>query len=768
MNPDAPTDLAYPDPVVLGQAGVTIETQTPTVTGEGITFSASPALPSWLALDADTGALSGTPPELSTTTLHEIVATNSHGSTQTTVSVRVTGFPRFALSANAGDDTVSVHTVAAASGALTHHGYLAQTPSEGSPHQVVVDPLQRFAFTASDYAVTPYRVDPVSGAVTAGTPAAVGTGPHSLFVHPSGSWLYVSSYGPDRLRAYAIDPSTGALTQVDQETVGDGPVSVSGDPGGRFLVVAHDPGAELRSFVVDPGTGALEPSSTLAVSGVEVLFGVVDPLGENYYALLTAPFDGVVRYSVEDGATGELKARTAVTTGSDPVSISIAPDGHHLYMLNRGSATIASFTVEAGTGKLIDEVQVASTAGTASLDFGGTGTFAHACDSTAGRIVVYAVDEESGELSALEEVRARPGVTDLGLLHGALPVDRRTGHLYVANSGSGDVTHFAVDEASGELDDGGAPAALAGDTPSDVALDPLGRFAFVPCAGSHEIVVFAVGEDGTLTDNLTTFSVPNGAPSAAVVDPSGRFLYVTLPAWELVLRLRIDSDGVLHDPDTRPTGTHPEAVAVDPTGRFLYVVDRGDQATTFGEVSVFSIDPSSGSLTAVEGGGEVPGAPTVLSFAPDGARAYATASEDGLVRPYDVGDDGALTFVEPGTAALVEPYDIALSPDGLFAFVAVLDSASTGSVLVFDVHPDTGAVYDSNSGAPTWRTQVFAGTGPRGVEVSADGAYLFVLSGTSQQVDAFAFDPETAGLTAIEVEPTGLAPVRMRGALTVE
>jgi len=767
VNPDAPADLAYADPVVLGLAGVAIEVRTPTVTGEGITFTATPALPSWLALDANTGALSGTPPELSTATLHEIVATNSFGSTQTTVSVRVTGFPRFALTANAGDDTVSVHTVAAASGELTHRGYLAQSASEGSPHQVVVDPLQRFAFTASDFAVTPYRVDPVSGVVTAGTPAAVGTGPHSLFVHPSGSWLYVSSYGPDRLRAYAIDPSTGALTQVDQETVGDGPVSVSGDPGGRFLVVAHDPGAELLSFVIDPETGALEPSSTLAVSGVEVLSGVVDPLGESYYALLTSPFDGVVRYSVEDGATGELKARTAVTTGSDPVSISIAPDGHHLYLLNRGSATIAVFTVEAGTGKLIDEVQIASTTGTSSLDFGGTGGFAYACDSTAGRIVVYAVDAESGELSAREEVRARPGVTDLDLLHGALPVDRRTGHLYVANGGSGDVTHYTVDEATGALDDGGALAALAGDAPSDVALDPLGRFAFVPCAGSHEIVVFAIDGAGELTDNLTTFSVTNGAPAAAVVDPSGRFLYVTLPAWHFVLRLVVDAEGVLHDPDTRPVGTHPEAVAVDPTGRFLYVVDRGDQVTTFGEVSVFSIDPSTGSLAAA-GTGEAPGGPTGLTFAPGGERAYATASESGLVRPYDVGTDGALAFVEPGTAALVEPYDIAISPDGLFAFVAVLDSASTGSVLVFDVNPDTGALYDSTSGAPTWRTQVFAGTGPRDVEASADGAFLWVLSGTSERVDVFAFDAETAGLSPVETEPTGLAPVRMKGSLVVE
>ena len=765
---DAPANLSYANPILIAIPGVAIDPQTPTVEGSEITFSASPTLPAGLALDADSGELSGTPTEISPATHYQIIATNPSGSTETTLNVRVAGFPRFAYAANGGDRTISIHTVGAASGALAHHGYVVQPQAEGAPREVQVDPLQRFLFAVGEFALTPYEIDGATGQLTGGVAIPVGTGPHSLFIHPSGDYLYLSSAATDQLRAFSIDEASGALTEIDQESTGDGPISVAGDPGGRFLLLQHDPGELILSYAIDAGTGELEQSSTLTVAGVQFLSGVVDPMGESFYTLLTEPFDGVARYSVEDPTTGELKAQSAATTGNDPVAMALAPDGDFLYMLNRGSASITVFTVEEETGNLGDETQVLTTAGTVGLDFSADGSVAYTSDEDADRIRLFDVDPGTGDLTEAGDIRGRLGPGGLDLQHGDLPVNRRAAQLYVVNSGSNDITHFTIDQATGEIDDGGALAAAAGTTPTDLALDPLGRFAFVPNSGSHDITVFSIGADGTLTDNLTTFSVPNGAPAAAVVEPSGRFLYVTLPAWEVVLQLDIGSDGTLLEPDTRPIGTVPDSIAVDPTGQFLYVVDRGDQATTFGHVDIFAIDPWSGELTAVTPDGEAPGGPTVFTFAPGGDRSYTTASVDGLVRPYDVEDDGTITFIAPGTTALIEPNDIAISYDGMFAFVAVLDSAATGSVLVYDVDQSTGAVFDSTSGAPTWRTQVVAGANPRDVEVTVDGGFLYVLSGTSAEVDVFAFDAATAALTPVQTRAPGLVPVRMKAAVTVE
>ena len=767
-DPDAPANLSYATPVLIAIPGVAIDAQTPTVDGSELTYSAAPTLPTWLALDAATGELSGTPTEISPATHYQIIATNQYGSTETTLSVRVAGFARFAYSVNGGDNTISIHTVDAASGALAHHGYVVQSLAEGAPREVQVDPRQRFLFVASDFAVTPFEIDGTTGQLTGGAAIPVGTGPHSLFIHPSGEYLYLSSAATDQLRAFSIDETSGALTEIDQEFTGDGPISLAGDPAGRYLILLHDPGEVILSYAIDSDTGELEQSSTLSIAGVEFISGLVDPMGENLYVLLTEPFDGVARYLVEDPATGSIKAQTAATTGNDPVAMSLAPDGDFLYMLNRGSASITVFTVEGETGNLGDEAQVFTTVGTVSLDFSADGSVAYTSDEDADRIRLFDVDPDTGDLTEAGDIRGRLEPGGLDLQHGDLPVNRRAAQLYVVNSGSDDITHYTIDQATGEIDDGGALAAAAGSTPTDLALDPLGRFAFVTNSGSHEITVFSVGPDGTLTDNLTTFSVPNGGPAAAVVEPSGRFLYVTLPGWELVLQLDIGSDGTLLEPDTRPIGGDPDSIAVDPTGQFLYVIDSGDQITTFGHVGIFAINPWDGALTAVTPDGEAPGGPTMLTLAPGGDRAYATASVDGLVRPYDVEDDGTITFIAPGTAALVEPTDIAISFDGKFAFVAVLDSAAVGSVLVFDVDPSTGAVFDSTSGAPTWRTQVLAGTNPRDVEVSVDGGFLYVLSGTSEEVDVFSFDPETAALTPVQMRQPGTAPVRMRAALTVE
>jgi 6-phosphogluconolactonase (cycloisomerase 2 family) len=764
----APSDFSYPSPALPVTVGVAIEPQTPAVTGSGIDFSAAPTLPTGLTIDSETGELSGTPTEISPIALFTITASNSLGSAETVISFTVHGFPRFAYTANRGDNTLSLFTVEAASGELRHHGYVAQQAFEALPSEVQVDPLGRFLYSVNSFALTPYIIDSTTGKLTVGAATPIGTGPHSLFIHPSGEYLFLASDGADQLRSYAIDPTAGTLELIEKVTTGDGPTSIAGDPGGRFLHLLHGVGELIQSWIIDTSTGEMELGSSLDVIGIEMASGLIDPVGENLYALVTVPFGGVVRYHIDDPATGELVPKTATTTGTSPVAISISPDGDHLYMLNAGTAEIALYTIADDTGDLTDETMIASTAGTVSMSFSANGLHAWAVDEETNRTRVLAVDPETGSLTEGGVDRGRPGPQNVSLAYGEFPANRRNSNLYVVNSDSDDVTVYAIDAATGQVDDGGALAATTGTTPLDIAFDPLGRFAFTVDSESDSITVFAVGSDGSLTDNLTLFSAPNSEPTSVAVDPSGRYVYTTMKAWENLLQLTIDETGTLSTPITREIGTNPEAVTIDPSGLFLYVVDRGDGATTFGSVSIFSLDPTDGTPTEVTPAGEVSDAPTTLAFAPGGARAYVTASDAGTALPFDVAEDGTLSFIAPATSAGTEPNDIVISPDGAFAFVAELESGGSGSVLVYDVDPSTGTLFDSITGAPTWRTQATAGVNPRDVEISLDGEFLYVLSGTTEEVDVFSFDRETAILTSVQVSLPGSGPVRMRMRETVE
>ena len=83
-----PSALSYTTPN-LYTIGTPITNLTPTVTGAGITYSVSPALPAGLSLDASTGIISGTPTEAVSATDYRVTATNSAGNTYFDVNIAV-------------------------------------------------------------------------------------------------------------------------------------------------------------------------------------------------------------------------------------------------------------------------------------------------------------------------------------------------------------------------------------------------------------------------------------------------------------------------------------------------------------------------------------------------------------------------------------------------------------------------------------------------------------------------------------------------------
>ncbi|WP_420993120.1 kelch repeat-containing protein [Cupriavidus sp. 30B13] len=89
--PVAPASLAYDTPAALYVAAEAIVPNTPRVTGGAASaFTVAPALPAGLSLNAQTGAITGTPAAVQSQATYTVTASNRAGSAQAQVRISVT------------------------------------------------------------------------------------------------------------------------------------------------------------------------------------------------------------------------------------------------------------------------------------------------------------------------------------------------------------------------------------------------------------------------------------------------------------------------------------------------------------------------------------------------------------------------------------------------------------------------------------------------------------------------------------------------------
>jgi 3-carboxymuconate cyclase len=245
----------------------------------------------------------------------------------------------------------------------------------------------------------------------------------------------------------------------------------------------------------------------------------------------------------------------------------------------------------------------------------------------------------------------------LAITAGSTWGNQPAGFLYVANGWTGNISAYAIDQATGALAEAPGSPFLAGVNPVSIVADASGRFVYVTNAGTfftgNTISAFRVDE---LTGALTPV-------------PGSPFLL--------------------------PEGSIPQALAADPAGRFLYTTIRFPVSQS-GAVAVFGINQTNGALTTSQTLG-LPALYTATSLAaePSGQFLYVAScpppdpgqtsehscnTKAGVVFAFAVSDSGALSKV-PGSPFLAGKYpqSIAASPTGLFVYVANFSSHSVSA-----------------------------------------------------------------------------------------
>jgi YVTN family beta-propeller protein len=242
-----------------------------------------------------------------------------------------------------------------------------------------------------------------------------------------------------------------------------------------------------------------------------------------------------------------------------------------------------------------------------------------------------------------------------------------------------------------------------GDTGSKgIAITPNGRRAFVAFSYYVRMLDLASGEE------LGLGAYTNYVAQAIVASPDNRFIYVSTASEVLILHAGLND---IVDRIPLPGGStsehNPHGLAITPDGDTLLVADNRPG----GGVSVIDVEDKTIARTLSLG---TTVTPFGIAVSPDGLFAYITAHGLKQVKEYSLE-----TYLETRVFDVgVEPTGLAILPDGSELYVS---NTADGTVSIIDLA--SGLV-----------STVTVGTRPKGVATSPDGARVYTADYDSNTV----------------------------------
>lgn len=319
-----------------------------------------------------------------------------------------------------------------------------------------------------------------------------------------------------------------------------------------------------------------------------------------------------------------------------------------------GDSDLAAYTVNPSTGAI---TQVAGSPYTSILSSSpcadlGVADPAHkylfvtdACNDT---VAALAINPSTGALTAVTGSPFVLGVTGNSIEQ---PTISPSGKFLYAGEDSGFVAAFTV-AANGALTEIAGSPFVAGGGDEGVAIDPRGKFLYAADSNNSTITVFSIDQTtGVLAPITGSPFALSDVPKFMAIDHSGKFLYVTAPETDNVLLLSIDATtGALTTAAASPVasgGPNPGGLAVSPNGKFLFISNGGDiDVPTLGNISVFSINATSGGLTAVTG--------SPFTAAPNPKRIAVDPASKFLYATNEDSDNMTVFSIASGTGVLTE------------------------------------------------------------------------------------------------------------------
>ena len=322
-----------------------------------------------------------------------------------------------------------------------------------------------------------------------------------------------------------------------------------------------------------------------------------------------------------------------------------------------------------------------------------------------------------------------------------------------------DIVGFAVDANTGAISAVQGAATSVPNPPLDIAVasEPGGAFVFALTSdgttlGPGTLSSFKVdAATGSLAEVQTINYQPGTEQLNLVVHPSGKFLYVTQAGTSsCTLVYLVDSaTGSLTQSSCSATGALPTFA---PPGNFAYAPTV--QGITQENMNIYSVNLTDGSLTLQQSLGTFTQNSRLLASDPLGHALYNLAAKLGLTEPcggffiYSIDPStGSLTPVNTSIGPLCEPIWISFTPANTFSYITNSSGNPNSAVAIYAgaVDPSTGNLANvpgspfATSSHPTF-----------GVVEPSQGKFLIVIGGApALQLLAYTIDPSTGALSQV-------------------
>lgn len=298
-------------------------------------------------------------------------------------------------------------------------------------------------------------------------------GPNFQAIHPDGNILYSVSDEPftddtdfGTVSAYKIDAESGQLSLINEQSVeGRGTAHVSTDPLGRYVYVSNYSEGNLSVFMINEDGSLTEAVDIVNHDGSSINeqrqnnphVHAADPSADGRFLYVSdLGIDKIMIYKVHETNGTLTPADTPFienTPGSGPRHFTIHPNGEFAYSAEELSSTVAVFDVDQSTGAL-NEIQRISmlpdnfdeSSSAADIHISPDGRFLYASNRGHDSLVIYSIDDATGELTLAGHESTRGGHPRNFM------IDSRGDYLLVANRDDDNVVIFRRDQETGELE----------------------------------------------------------------------------------------------------------------------------------------------------------------------------------------------------------------------------------------------------------------------------------------------------------------------------
>lgn len=489
----------------------------------------------------------------------------------------------------------------------------------------------------------------------------------------------------------------------------------------RALAVSPDERFVYAAGFLDGSLGvfAREPDGALVfVESITSLGGAT--------ALATSPDGGHIYVATRDSVAvfarrSDGRLRPTSMLGAAAIdALAISPDGRHLYATDASSGSVNTFDREPITGALTPRQSIDGLPGATAVTVSADGRFVYVASFSDSSVAAFARDPNSGVLSGIE--LHRDGIGDITGMSGPSALDLAPDgtQLYVA--GIEGMAIFARDVSTGRLvfvetkSYFAATHACPPAPASAVRASRDGSLVLVARAGDAALAVFARDATSGMLVLADLYEDARGGRGCE-------------GAFSLALATTGDAGLVLYASGLAP--------------------DR---------LSVFDIDPVAGSVTALaekrNGVGGVHGllGATAVTISPDDAHAYVAAPDAIVVLARD-GAPGTVRYITTQRApdgGFGPLSSLALSPDGRHLYAA----STSDRLFVLSRDPATGRLVLAQE-LRNGSNGVAGLAGHSSVQVSPDGADVYVASAGDAAIAVFGRDPDNGALAFSGVHRQG-------------